>query len=503
MPTLLSSQSTQHHHHHGVSMHSDDVPPTGTGTTADDATTTAPAIILSFNGVDFKLSSMTSSSEVSYKNESDNLILSLTGFTGTLMVSKTMMTSLSSSGIIANTSTSTSDVTSSTTAGTTSRTVEDDPNSPETKTETTKKSKKVSPGQQTLPFITTGATTAVTKKSSKTKSSKIKKTKKRTTVALAAKPPTNSKRSRTTSAINTPTTTNSTSIDSFLPPISMGQASQATQPTQLEDDDIDAAAVDEDDVRVITTTDTTTSSMMMMETNETKKKTNAWNSPSVQDILDGSDSVATVRDGDDDDIDINIDADDSTKNMEDQGDDNSNNEDDGDNGIATNNNVINSESASTGEGITYPNPPARWGHTMTVVEKDKILVYGGASYDTNGDPIILSDVHVYDPKNGGSWHAPINCRGEARQWHSSTYIPGRQQIIAFGGEQTNNKGKTITSDTLRVLDTEIMLWYPPAVVRLLSYYFTSIYLSIYLFPGRRIYHLHPSSFLLLSNIIVF
>ena len=468
MPTLLSSQSTQHYH--DAIMHSADVSPAGTTGTADDATT-APAIILSFNGVDFKLSSMTSSSEVSYKNESDNLILSLTGFTGTLMVSKTMMTS-SSSGIIANTSTS--DVTSTT--GTTSRTVEDDTNSPETKTETAKKSKKVSPGQQTLPFMTTGATTAVTKKSSKTKS---KKTKKRTTVALAEKTPANSKRSRTTNAINTSaTTTNSTSIDSFLPPISMGQASQATQPTQLEDDGTDVAAEDEDDVRVITATDTTTS-MMMMETNETKKKTNAWNSPSVQDILDGSDSVATVRDGDDDDINIDIDADDNTKTMEDPGDDN-NNEDDVDNGVAINDIVINSSESATTEGIIYPNPPARWGHTMTRVEKDKILVYGGASYDTNGDPIILSDVHVYDPKNGGSWHAPINCRGEARQWHSSTYIPGRQQIIAFGGEQTNNKGKTITSDTLRVLDTEIMLWYPPAVVRLL-FHFTIIYLFNFFF----------------------
>jgi hypothetical protein len=493
MPTLLSSQSTQHHH--GALMHSADVSPAGTTGTVDDATT-APAIILSFNGVDFKLSSMTSSSEMSYKNESDNLILSLTGFTGTLMVSKTMMTSSSStSGIIANTSTS--DVTSTT--GTTSTTVEDDPNSPETRTETTKKSKKVSPGQQTLPFITTGATTAVTKKSSKTKRSKIKKTKKRTTVALSAKTPTNSKRSRTTSAINTTTTTNNTSIDSFLPPISMGQASQATQPTQLEDDDTDGAAEDEDDVRVNTATDTTTS-MMMMETNETKKKTDAWNSPSVQDILDGSDSVATVRDGDNDDIDIDIDidSDDSTKNMEDQGYDN-NNENDVDNGVGINNIVVNSSESATTEGITYPNPSARWGHTMTRVEKNKILVYGGASYDANGDPIILSDVHVYDPKNGGSWHAPINCRGEARQWHSSTHIPGRQQIIAFGGEQTNNKGKTITSDALRVLDTEIMLWYPPAVVRLL---FHIIYLFIYLFFCKEDIS-SSSSFLLLSNIIVF
>ena len=52
--------------------------------------------------------------------------------------------------------------------------------------------------------------------------------------------------------------------------------------------------------------------------------------------------------------------------------------------------------------------------------------------------------------------------------HSATYIPGRQQLIAFGGESVqvgckNKKDKVVTSDTLRVLDTEIMLWYPPAV----------------------------------------
>lgn len=94
-------------------------------------------------------------------------------------------------------------------------------------------------------------------------------------------------------------------------------------------------------------------------------------------------------------------------------------------------------------------------------------MYGGQSFDLEGNPVILSDVHVYDPKNGGSWHKPINCRGEARQWHSATYIPGRQQLIAFGGESLqigckNKMDKVVTSDTLRVLDTEIMLWYPPA-----------------------------------------
>jgi hypothetical protein len=116
----------------------------------------------------------------------------------------------------------------------------------------------------------------------------------------------------------------------------------------------------------------------------------------------------------------------------------------------------------------YPPPPARWGHTLTKLDNGNILVYGGQSYDVKGDPIILADVHLYDAKKA-SWDKPINCRGESRQFHSATFIPERNIIIAFGGETLDvlgkgkNKSKVITSDTLRVLDTEIMLWYPPAV----------------------------------------
>mmetsp|Transcript_34247 Transcript_34247/g.38332 ORF Transcript_34247/g.38332 Transcript_34247/m.38332 type:complete len:685 (+) Transcript_34247:178-2232(+) len=449
MPTLLASQSTQ-----PAQLPHSDVPP-------------AAAIILSFNGVDFKLEPLTSTSEVSYKNEPDNLILSLTGFTGTLKVCKT---SLLSSGLI-----------SSTTATATATTkVEDDPNSPETLSK--KKPKKVSPGQQTLPFTAAGKTVKSksskrnNKKTDKNKSQDIKtivshlkddktpeadieprsdenKNRKRRIVARLAKTPTNTKRSRSTS-------TTTTTIDSFLPPISMGQASQPTQPTQLDDDDgVDMGA--EDDVLPNTTADTMTitekSKPLFLLPSSEKKETKNLSSTSVQDILDGNDSVATVRESDDDDIGSG----DIVKHEEYRGDNNNGKGYDGDDII----NVVNSETTVVEDGdvTTIPNPPAtaRWGHTMTQIEKGEILVYGGASYDKDGDPIILSDVHVYDPKNGGSWHAPINCRGEARQWHSSTYIPGRKQIIAFGGEQTN-KGKTITSDTLRVLDTEIMLWYPPA-----------------------------------------
>lgn len=112
-------------------------------------------------------------------------------------------------------------------------------------------------------------------------------------------------------------------------------------------------------------------------------------------------------------------------------------------------------------------PCARWGATMCQIHDDQILVYGGQSYDLEGNACIMEDVHIYDPKTS-TWEKPINSRGEKRQWHSSVYIPSRKQIIAFGGETVDpvsaakGKEKIVISDTLRVLDTDIMLWYPPA-----------------------------------------
>lgn len=51
-----------------------------------------------------------------------------------------------------------------------------------------------------------------------------------------------------------------------------------------------------------------------------------------------------------------------------------------------------------------------------------------------------------------------------RTWHSSTFLPDRSLLISFGGESYNIKTKkTQTTDQVMVLDTEIMLWYPPSV----------------------------------------
>ena len=101
----------------------------------------------------------------------------------------------------------------------------------------------------------------------------------------------------------------------------------------------------------------------------------------------------------------------------------------------------------------YTSPCPRWGHTMTKLKDGRLLIYGGQSFDLHGNPIILSDVHVYNPSKR-TWDKPINCRGEARQWHSSTFLPERQLLLAFGGETLDllgkKKDKVVTSDSLKV-----------------------------------------------------
>ena len=58
----------------------------------------------------------------------------------------------------------------------------------------------------------------------------------------------------------------------------------------------------------------------------------------------------------------------------------------------------------------------------------------------------------------------MNCDGVARTWHSANFLPERQLLLCFGGEKLDEKnGKLVTTDEVMVLDTEIMLWYPPQV----------------------------------------
>jgi N-acetylneuraminic acid mutarotase len=134
-------------------------------------------------------------------------------------------------------------------------------------------------------------------------------------------------------------------------------------------------------------------------------------------------------------------------------------------------------------------PCPRWGHAMTEIGNDRILVYGGQttstvensdddedttelkSEATDGLPRTLQDVYIYD-LNLEQWTKPFNCDGMPRQWHTATFLPDRQLLISFGGEAitttpaTKNKSpvqKCKTTDQVMVLDTEIMLWYPPTV----------------------------------------
>lgn len=109
-------------------------------------------------------------------------------------------------------------------------------------------------------------------------------------------------------------------------------------------------------------------------------------------------------------------------------------------------------------------PSPRWGHSMTMIENSKLLVYGGQGMSAKSNKLTtFNDLHVYD-LNKKTWKKPVNCEGMPRTWHSSTYLPDRSLLISFGGERYNPKTrKTLTTDEVMVLDTEIMLWYPPSV----------------------------------------
>jgi N-acetylneuraminic acid mutarotase len=111
-----------------------------------------------------------------------------------------------------------------------------------------------------------------------------------------------------------------------------------------------------------------------------------------------------------------------------------------------------------------PPPSARWGHTVTSIGNYKCVVYGGQGYHPESSlPHTLNDLHVYDMKKE-SWFKPFSGDGLPRQWHSSTYLPDRQLLLAFGGESMHPKtGKVRTHSNIMVCDVELMVWYPATV----------------------------------------
>ena len=111
-----------------------------------------------------------------------------------------------------------------------------------------------------------------------------------------------------------------------------------------------------------------------------------------------------------------------------------------------------------------PPPSARWGHTVTAINENRFIVYGGQNVNPQTKyPQTLNDLYVYD-MNKKIWFKPFSGDGLPRQWHTSTYLPDRQLLLAFGGESAHPKtGKARTHSNVTVLDTELMVWYPPTV----------------------------------------
>lgn len=110
---------------------------------------------------------------------------------------------------------------------------------------------------------------------------------------------------------------------------------------------------------------------------------------------------------------------------------------------------------------TMPSP--RWGHSMNLIDHSRVLVYGGQGFNNELENKLVThnDIFIFNLQTK-KWTQPPNCLGISRAWHTCTFLPDRQLMLSFGGESVNAKsGKTTTSEQVMVLDTEIMLWYPP------------------------------------------
>mmetsp|Transcript_17429 Transcript_17429/g.42347 ORF Transcript_17429/g.42347 Transcript_17429/m.42347 type:complete len:745 (-) Transcript_17429:47-2281(-) len=473
--------------------------------------TSGAAYTLSVGGVHFCLqpasdvgASASSDGEVSLKKQGGHIVLSLSSFTGSLVVSQEgNLDALQALAAATTTTTPTS---------TQASTVEEEPHSPDLSNNKTaggsggqqggnhsnaapdNKANKVSPGQQTLPFAVKKTKTTAGGGSSKKQSS----------IAVMFPTMTPSKKADP-GVVATPITKNTTtdrkrpnSDDDEenpkknrrgffpLPTKTQKQPKKADENEQdvvMEEEEKGGGTVEDVPVFQSSQTQSTQCDEGEVEDIDVSQTMDSGSSYTTNNSSIPTDRTATVADK-------NGSGDDNESVATAHGDEADGVLDEADGMIATTKadedtsaakttleEAETSVSASADDDVDmtstagYPAPPARWGHTVTKIQDDKILVYGGQSFDLEGNPIILSDVHIYSPSKR-TWEKPINCRGESRQWHTATYIPERQMIIAFGGEteettfSNNKKGPTTkvkTSETLRVLDTDIMLWYPPAV----------------------------------------
>ena len=463
------------------------------------------ALTLSFGGVEFALTPSNKDAVVSYRNEGQGVTLTLTNFTGSFQVVQ-KGTSMPFP------------VSSYTSTAAANNKVEEDsePNSPQTRIHN--RQKVISPGQQKLTFGNNKNSSKVPAVRTKNPNPKPKAARKKvmssidttshTCTTPKARP--NNNNSQTTyesspmlplgqtmpdpsqmdstqnADINTTTHTHThTHTQNHTPDLSQ---TMDTAQCSANDDDGSSSKPASEMCRIPSTTDTVVL--------EGKPKA------SVQEILDrvnnSDESVATLKYADDTSIKSVESEKTSHFQVVDQGGTDpmdTTTSSTNDDGVAGTGDANKQEPPSTTTCLAptqttpvapepepvsfqgYPPPCPRWGHTMTKIKDDRMLVYGGQSFDVEtGDPIILSDVHVYNTAKR-TWDKPINCKGEARQWHSATFLPERELLLTFGGEsmeqattttnnnskKNNKKDKVVTTDMLRVLDTDIMLWYPPAV----------------------------------------
>ncbi|CAJ1930377.1 unnamed protein product [Cylindrotheca closterium] len=366
-------------------------------------------LTLTVGGVTFSLTPSDNDAGLSYKRNGHEVLLSLSSFTGSIKVSLKGEVITAADSPKYKQPTATVEVESPVF-----------PSGP--------KSKRGKASQTKLSFVKTTSTTKKTNKESKR------------TVELVT-PSASAKKSR--KAIN------------HEPP-NLGQTEKPTQEaTQTQPDLSQTMSSQADDAAM-------SNPLMQQERTQSSGHSDVQSSTSVRDILDrvnnsnDDDSVATVPMEDDDD---SVFAENSPQETT-QAESETKMDDDK---ISTEAKESIAESPSAIPRV-HPSPSPRWGHSMTKINGEKVLIYGGQSFDLEGNPVMLDDVHVYDMTNG-SWNKPIQCRGDMRQWHSSTYLPERQLLITFGGETMDpiKKNKVITSNSLKCLDTDIMLWYPPAV----------------------------------------
>ena len=416
-----------------------------------------PALTLSIGGVDFTLSPSNNDGVVSYRYDNQGgVCIDLDSFTGSLRVAVTRFHDVSPSN-----------KTRPTTM------VEEEPNSPNVAKDVTTD---VSPGQKRLPFpkVMKGAGKKATSKSNtisikkKLNGANQNKSRKRETANFTAEPvkPKKSKIMEASSDLKSeppqlfqqspPELAGSTyTQETHCPDLSQTMDSSSNPSSTVGGEDKDSAQ-----------------KLTVTSGDDDKER------ESVQEILDrvnnSSDSVATVPNDDNSAIesiksehksDVTSGDDDKQPstaafNVEDEKiraqPDPTQTLEEGDN-----KNEVQVDEASSFKGFKPPIP--RWGHTMTKIKGDQILIFGGQSFDKDGNPTMLDDVHVYDSTKG-QWDKPINCTDIPRQWHTANFLPERQLLITFGGETLDPvKKKVVTTDSLRVLDCDIYLWYPPAV----------------------------------------